>query len=711
MPERRNKWNFKRWRRRWRDRLAMLALHSRIWVDRHVLSHEKRRQWRRRWKRRSEKISRAVENAGYKVLPHRPDAASDTPWTRFLKRIDGFVDQRIYPPEIRARHGHEFRRWWHQFTAPFRHANARVRHWLGNYFLPALTPAGFRKAFFNWKGYTGAVALAGFSCFVFFWLFPQWRFHNDAKRAAQARLLLNRGYQSMAYQHAVRVLQHNDRNEEAGRVLADMLERQGLAEALVWRRKVAENANSTTNQLALAATALKFEPSPHPTARRILGSINNAATNSLQFHVVAAQFEVRNGNLPAAEGRYLAALKLEPANADVELALAQLRLQTRIPAKVAQAEASLNSLSQRTNMTVRALRPLVMVACSRGDFDAASEHSQRILADESSTFDDRLAHLDVLTRKRDVESTAFRNLLQEQVSANPLYVAQLGSWMTAHNQAREAIAWFKRLPAAIQRSDLVLIATSDAYVAESDWQGLEHFLLQQPPRGIDQRGWGTIEFVRQALLARAYRGLGERRAFTDNFLRAKELASGMAVRLTSLTRLVSTWGWEPEVDDLLWSIFDRFPKEAWAADSLLKRYYERKNTDGIRRVFALQLRRSPNDALLKNNLAMILLLQGSDLPTAHRLALESHQQSPASAVNTSTYAFSLCVQGKPKEARMTMETLDPEVLKVPSIAAYFALITEAAGDKKTARQYIGLARQANLLPEEENLLDALRQRL
>lgn len=703
MPETRKKWSFKRWRRRWDNRLAALALRWRIWFDRHILSFEKRRQWRRRWNRRSERLGRAVEKAGYKVLPHRPDAAPDTRWTRFLQRLDDYVNQRIYPPEIRARHEREFRRWWHQFTSPFRHANTWVRHWLGDILLPTLTPVGFRKAFFNWKGGVAAAGLLGFLCFVAFWLIPQLGRHNESKWAAQARLLLIRGYQSMAYQGAVRVLQHDENNEEAGRVLADMLERQGLAEALVWRRKVVEHVNSPTNQLALAATAVKFEPTPCPTASRILAGINGAATNSHQFHVVSAQFESRSGNSVAAENQYLAALALEPANAEVELALALLRLQTRDTNKVALAEATLDSLSQRTNMTVRSLRPLIMLACTRGDFEAAIEHSTRILAQESSTFDDRLAHLDVLTRKRDPGSAAFRNTLQEQISANPLYVAQLGGWMTSHNQARDALAWFGRLPVAIQRSDFVLLAASDAYAAESDWQGMEHFLLEQR--------WGTIEFVRQALLARAYRGQGERRASTDNFTRATDLASGMAARLTSLTRLVVTWGWDKEVDDLLWAMFDRFPNENWAADSLLKLYHERNDTAGIRRVFALQLKRSPNDALLKNNLAMVLLLTGTDLPVAHQLAMESHQLSPLSAVNTSTYAFSLLIQGRSAEGRALMETLGPDVLKVPSIAAYYAIITEAAGDKQTASRYLEFARQANLLPEEKTLLERVRSRL
>jgi tetratricopeptide (TPR) repeat protein len=490
-----------------------------------------------------------------------------------------------------------------------------------------------------------------------------------------------------------------------------MLERQGLPDALIWRRKVIEHANDATNQLALAATAVKFEPPPSSTAGRILGELTGTATNSSQFHIVSAQFESRAGNLITAENHYLAALQQEPTNSEVELALALTRLQMRDPAKVILGETALHSLSEQTNLTIRALRPLVVVAANRGDFAAALESSRLILANDASTFDDRLTHLDVLTRQRDPASERFRTTLQEQIAANPLYVAQLGGWMTAHQQAQATLAWFRQLPPAIQRSDLVLLATADAYAAEEDWTGLEQFLLLERIKTADQPGWGTIEFVRQALLARAYKGIGQRRAFADSFKGAKDLASGMAARLTSLTRLVATWSWDNEVDDLLWTVFERFPNEAWAADSLLKRYHERKNTDGIRRVFALQLKRAPNDVLLKNNLAMILLLRGEDLPTAHRLALESHRESPSSSINTSTYAFSLLVQGRPTEGRKVMETLDPKILEVPSIAAYYAILTAATDDLKTAGAYVSLAKQADLLPEERALLEAVKKRL
>ncbi len=706
MPETRKKWSFRRWRRRWNERVDALSLRWRIWFDRYILSHGTRRAWRRRWNRRSQRIGQAVENAGYKVLPNHPHAAPDTFWTKFIKRIDDSAD-RFYPAGIRRQHARDFGHWWHQFTSPFRHANDRVGRWLADFLLPTLTPVGFRKTFFNWKGIVAAAALLGLISFVALGLIPGWRSHNDFKWAAQARLLLNRGYQLMAFQSALRAFQHNEHNEEAAQVLAEITERQGLSDALIWRRRVVECADSATNQLSLAATALKFEPAPCPTAGRILSSINGAATNSPQFHIVAAQYEAKNGRPAPAENHYLAALTLAPADVDVELALALLRLQMRDPAKITRAQVTLAALSQQTNTAVRALRSLVSVAAARGDFESAVQYSTRLLAQESSTFDDRLAHLDLLARKRDPGCATFLATLQEQVSANPLYVAQLGRWMSAHKQSKAARLWFSRLPVAIQRSDVVRFATADTYVSDSDWAGMEQFLQQS----ADSRGWGTIEFVRQALLARAYRGLGDRRACADNLGRAKDLAAGMAQRLSSLTRQVIAWGWDEEVEDLLWTVFERFPDETWAADLLSKKYRLRDDTDGIRRVFALQLKRSPRDSLLKNNLAMVLLLQGVDLPTAHQLASEAHAENPESAISTSTYAFSLLIQGKPAEGRKAMEALGTNVLKVPSIAAYYAVITAATGDKTTARQYLELARNTDLLPEEKALLNGVRKRL
>lgn len=703
MPQTKKSWSFRRWRRRWNERFARGALRWRIWFDKHILSYETRRNWKRRWTRRSKKLGSAVEGVGFKILPHQPDAAPDTRWTILGKKLDAFMDAR-YPPAARLRHARAFREVWQEFTAPFRHANMAVRRWLGNFLMPALTPAGFKKQFVNWKGAVGSAAVLGLLAWIAFWAVPHWRLHTEHKWSAQARLLLNRGYQSRAAATALQVLQKNERNEAACRVFADLNERQGLSDAVQWRRKVVDSAPTISNRLDLAAAAVKFEPPPSPTARRVLNELGATATNLAQYHVVAAQFEARNGNSSVAQAHYLAAAAQDADNGEVMLALAMLRLQMRSATNIEAAESALVALAEQPEMSVRALRPLVALTANRGNYDAALEYSERVLANEASTFEDRVVHVDVLLRRRDPRGPAALRTLQEQVSANPHYVNQLASWMTGNGRAREALAWMAQLPPAIRRSDAVLVACADAYVADVDWTGLEKFLQTERPN------WGTIEYVRQAFLARAYRGQGDSRSFKENFGRAKELAAGMYLRLGQFTDMISRWGWNNEVEGLWWELFNGYPNEARAPALLLASYFERGDTDGLRRVYEQQFSRQTNDIPLMNNLAMVLLLRQHDLPRAHKLAEAAHKRMPESAANTSTYAYSLACQGRAAEGRKLLESLGPDTLKVPSIAAYYAIICEAAGDHQTARRQLDYARQASLLPEESELIRKVRDR-
>jgi hypothetical protein len=51
-----------------------------------------------------------------------------------------------------------------------------------------------------------------------------------------------------------------------------------------------------------------------------------------------------------------------------------------------------------------------------------------------------------------------------------------------------------------------------------------------------------------------------------------------------------------------------------------------------------------------------------------------------------------------------MDQLSPDQLRDPSVAVYYGLILAAAGQKEKAREYLGRASQANLLPEEKALV-------
>ena len=56
-----------------------------------------------------------------------------------------------------------------------------------------------------------------------------------------------------------------------------------------------------------------------------------------------------------------------------------------------------------------------------------------------------------------------------------------------------------------------------------------------------------------------------------------------------------------------------------------------------------------------------------------------------------------------------MEKLKPDDLKIPSVAAYYSAILDAAGRTGAAQEYRKLASGASLLPEEEAILNVTPQ--
>ena len=50
-----------------------------------------------------------------------------------------------------------------------------------------------------------------------------------------------------------------------------------------------------------------------------------------------------------------------------------------------------------------------------------------------------------------------------------------------------------------------------------------------------------------------------------------------------------------------------------------------------------------------------------------------------------------------------LEKLKPEALETPSVALYYGVLLSASGDTNKAGKYLGIARKADLLPEEKAL--------
>ena len=139
-------------------------------------------------------------------------------------------------------------------------------------------------------------------------------------------------------------------------------------------------------------------------------------------------------------------------------------------------------------------------------------------------------------------------------------------------------------------------------------------------------------------------------------------------------------------------------------------YLAAGNTHGLNKVYSTMTSYAPDNFIAQNNLAATSLLLKLNLSKAHALAKEAFTLHPKEAIVTSTYAFSLHLQGRTKEGLGVLQKLSSEALETPSVALYYGLLLSASGYTNKASKYLGIAQKADLLPEEKALAaEAVRQ--
>jgi tetratricopeptide (TPR) repeat protein len=272
----------------------------------------------------------------------------------------------------------------------------------------------------------------------------------------------------------------------------------------------------------------------------------------------------------------------------------------------------------------------------------------------------------------------------------------LGRWLAAKEKPETALHWLQGLPTTMQTNLPVPLIITDCQIAIKDWTGLSTFVAKQD--------WGEAEFYRLAVESLAQRSLNQKAASENTWRKTLSLTAHRADRLTRLAEVTQAWGWASERNALLQKITDEFPKEKWAANQLMDELYADGNTIGLQVLLSKIHAADPEDVRIKNNLANILLLRKSEPETADLLAQEAYKVSPENPFFISTYAYSLCLQKKTNDALKVVETMKPEYLKIPSVAAYYGVIQAQAGHKDIAKECLVRAEAAKLLPEEKEMV-------
>ena len=331
------------------------------------------------------------------------------------------------------------------------------------------------------------------------------------------------------------------------------------------------------------------------------------------------------------------------------------------------------------------------------DFTGAFDYSTQLLASAQCAVGDRLQHLNILQQLHSAE-------LPGAVKNRATTIGdQLGGGGD-DGFVDDCQRTFRRGGGLVERSE----HSDPVAIARSPRVG-ELLLRGHELAGADEfhvkRRLGRDGFFTRGLFVARVGQLGDAGAADGQWNDAVAKAGVRFGALTTLMGLANRWGLQREREDLLWQITKLFPAERGAWQELERDLFVAGDTRKLNQLYALLLSFFPQNADIKNNLAVTSLLLKTNLNQAYIWAKEVHEQKPDDPGVTSTYAYALHLQGRTQEGLEAMEKLKKETLEQPSIALYFGVLLSASGEPDKAAHFLALARSGGtMLPEEKQLL-------
>ena len=536
-------------------------------------------------------------------------------------------------------------------------------------------------------------------------LYDDWRQNRLLHRATA---LLQEGKLSKAAQTAQELLARHPDSLPALYLLAETAEKQNLEEAVSWREQIARLLPSDVDsQLNLASAALRF--GKLDLARQALDRVSPTDRDRAAFHVVAGWLARAEGNFAEQEEQFAAAVKKEPNNDLYQFNLAALQIHSGDPEKSGKARDTLQRLSKVAPYRAGALRALLNDAVARNDLAAADNFAQQLQMSPEITFGDYLLCLNFY---RKLDEKKFRLLLERVkpfAARDSSDLASLMYWMNQNGLAGDVVKWIDKLPTAQLSSAPTSVVVADAYARIKNWSRLKRWTHT----GI----WGDSEYLRLAYQAIATRQSRPRSGGTANtefemlWRSAEQLANEQPERALVLARFASKWELEKESEALWWRVAENSPMRREALEALRRLYRTKDETEKLYGVLQRLHQASPNEAPITADLARLGLNLGQNTEQSHQLAKEAYDRAPNEVNCAVTYAFSLSRLGRNAEAVAIVENLPPEQLHDPHAAIYVALLLAEASQIGAANNYIAIAEDGKIYPEEEKLLDEAKTKL
>ncbi|CAA9268802.1 MAG: hypothetical protein AVDCRST_MAG42-3318 [uncultured Chthoniobacterales bacterium] len=523
-------------------------------------------------------------------------------------------------------------------------------------------------------------------------VFHKWQERHLVRRAAG---YLSGGDTKAASLPARRALQLNAESVPALRMMAEIAEKAGDGSELSWRRKVFElQPTSVDDALALVRCALRANDLG--LAQKTLQDIRAQAEQTPAYHAALGRLADMRTKPAEAETHWAKAAELAPGDTGYQLQLAMLRLASTDESKRTAAREVLERLRADPARRAGAVRALIIDGSTRRE-DALRlrDLAAELQSYPEAAFSDRLLYLEILRQLKDGSFAEYLAKLQSDAVAKPADLGGLLGWMSNHNPA-DAVRFATTLQPELAAKWPVPLAVAEAYTKAQDWAGLHG--------AVSGSDWAAFEFLRRAYLARALRSQQQQTAGDHEWAQAQKAAAENPQALLMLARTVSGWAWQNETLELLWALSKTHETRMEALQLLYQHYAKTGDTGGVYRVLLRSTEIVPDDLTVQNNFAQVSLLIEANPDRARKIAAELAKKEPTNAAFVSTYAFSLYARGEIEPALQAVESLTPEQLEAPPIAAYYGMILAAAGQKEKAQRYLERGAQAFLLPEEKALL-------
>jgi predicted Zn-dependent protease len=554
-----------------------------------------------------------------------------------------------------------------------------------------------------WRRYSLiAVAVVGLGLAVYFGgrnQYHQWRSRQLARQAQAFFEMKDLASAALAAQRGLRI---DPDSAECWKALAETAEALGRHEAIYARMRVVDlQHNAPGAILAAAETALHLgEPQ---TAAQVLGRLGQDQRQGARYQALWGRTATDLGKPAVAVDALAAALKEEPHNEQYQLAHAAALLGRGWIEDRVGARATLESLKSNPGLRPAALRVLLRDSLAHGSTPEALVTARELVALPGATFSEKIILLDLLRKAGDPEFTSLLSSMEKEARGNPSTIAQLAVWMDENERFGEAVAWSNDFTAQEWSDSRICAAIGLNILHTRDWAALESF--------TQSGDWQNLEYLRDTLLARALRERGKFVESRSRWMQAAIAAAKVPNASSELLKLISDWNWEPETMDLLRTLVKDPQQAGWASIELFHHLSRTKDTYGLWEVTARLLELNPANDAAANNYALYSLLLGKDPTNAAGIAQKLFEKHPHEGKFASTYAFALHLLGQNAAGLRVMNSLSPELLQEPDIAAYYGILLADTPDTAQAAFYLSRGATADLLPQEKTLVKRAQAKL